>query len=169
MRIGRIRRDAGSARVEVTGRGMLVVSLLMAIPVLGMAAATVWVADTTLARIPFVAATLFFGVIALVTFTSSRRATVPVVTVYNEGIEHPQAGMIQWHDIASIREFETPRGQKMVGIWLADPYLLARRGGWWLWPFAFAGSVIKAPAIAVSDSMVPLEELLAEIERLRPR
>lgn len=169
MRLGRIRRDPGSARVEVSGKRILVLSLVMTLPALGLAAVTVWVADSTLARIPLGAATLFLGLIALLSFMSSRRASVPVVTVHNEGIEHPQAGMIQWHDVDAIRRFETPRGQKMVGIWLTDPYLVARRGRWWAWPFAFVGSLTKSPAIAVSDSMVPLEELLAEIERLRPR
>lgn len=168
MRIGRIRRDDGSAHVEVPGGRMLVMSFFLAPPALGMAAAMVWLANTVLSRIVFGAATLFLGLVALLTFVSSRRATVPIVTVHNEGIEHPQAGMIQWRDIDSIRQFETPRGQKMVGIWLSDPYLVARRSRWWVWPFTFASSLTKSPTIGVSDSMVPVEELLAEIERLRP-
>ena len=102
MRLGRIRHDTQGVRVEASGRRMLVVSVFMAIFAVGIGAATV-IEDSWWTRLLYGAVALGFGAIALSGLWQSRRPTIPMITVRDEGIEHVKAGLIRWDDIEDVR------------------------------------------------------------------
>ena len=166
MRIGRISRDAHGARVEASGRRMLVVSIFLAAVAVGMGAATA-IEDSSWTRLLYGAVTLGVSAIALSGFWQSRKRTIPMITVRDEGIEHVKAGLIRWDEIEDVRPFST-YGNRMVGIWTFDPFLVAKRAGWWAWPFAALNVLTNHPAIGIPNSVAPVEELLVEVETRRP-
>jgi hypothetical protein len=166
VRIGRIRRDAHGVRVEASGRRKLLLSSFLAVVAVGIGVATV-IEDSWWTRFLYGAVALGVGAIAVSGFWQSRRRTIPMISVRDEGIVHVKAGLIRWDEIEDVRPFST-YGNRMLGIWTVDPFLVAKRAGWWVWPFAALNVMTRHPAIAIPNSVAPVEELLVEIERRRP-
>jgi hypothetical protein len=163
VRIGRIRRDDTGVRIEASGRRMLFVSVFLALVAVGVGAAAVS-EESFWTRLFYGAVAIGVAGIAISGFWQSRKRTIPMITVTDEGIEHVKAGLIRWDEIEDVREFSS-YGNRMLGIWTADPFLVAQRGkAWWIWPFAALNSMLGYPAIAVPNTVASVDDLLAEIE-----
>jgi hypothetical protein len=168
VRIGRIRRDKSGVRVEASGRRMLLLAIFVALVAVGMGAATV-AEDSWWTRAFYGAVTLFVAGLAVSGFWQSRKRTIPVISVRDEGIVHAKVGLIPWDEIDDVGPYSS-FGNSMVGIWTVDPYFPARKAKtWWMWPFVILNAMFRAPAISVPGSIAPVDELLAEIDERRAR
>jgi hypothetical protein len=93
-----------------------------------------------------------------------RRENVPLLTVTYDGLETARSGRIPWSEIEKIAVTNV-FGQRAVGIWTSDPYVAARRGPWYLWPFALFNRATHEPALSFTERAVPVDALLAELAR----
>jgi hypothetical protein len=91
---------------------------------------------------------------------------VPLITVTGAGIDTEHAGFIPWAEIERV-DYTSIAGQRALGIWTSDPFLAARRGPWWLWPFAIFNRLFGYPPLSFTSGAAPIDELYAEIETRR--
>jgi hypothetical protein len=145
---------------------MLLIAIFMTLVAVGLAAAAV--AERSIwMRLWLGGTALLCGAIAVSGFWQSRKRTIPLISVGDEGIVHVKIGPIRWDEIEKVAPYSIG-GQTMTGIWTADPYLPAKRGKtWWMWPFVLLNRMLGAPAISFPGSIAPVDELIAEIEERR--
>jgi hypothetical protein len=110
---------------------------------------------------------LFFGGVFLLGLrTFWHNGNVPLVTVTDLGVELPEVGLIRWDEIEKVAITRVV-GQAALGIWTVDPFLSARRGPPWAWPFAVFNRFMRYPPISFFASVAPIAELYAAIETRR--
>ena len=145
---------------------MLLIAIFMTLVAVGLGAAAV--AESSIwTRLWLGGTALFCGAIAASGFWQSRKRTIPLISVRDEGVVHVRIGLIRWDEIEQVGPYSIS-GQTMAGIWTADPYLPAKRGRtWWMWPFVVMNRMLGAPAISIPGSIAPVDELIAEIEERR--
>jgi hypothetical protein len=155
---GRSTVEMAPWKVRLAGLGILVFF------VGGIAAA---VFESSLPRrVVFAACGLLFGAIFLIALPNLFRSErTPLITVTPDGLESRLAGLIRWDEIERVEYTSLAAGVPALGIWTRDPYLCARRGPWWLWPFVTFNRAFGYPAMSFTKRVVPIDELNSEIER----
>jgi hypothetical protein len=164
MPLAKIRRTPdGRARVELTPRKMALY-LLGALAFVAVGITGTLLADTVSERVLLVVCSLFFAGIFLILLRAFLRGgTVEVLVVTPHGLE--TAGVaIPWKEIERVGPTFL-WGQELLGIWTKDPFFSARRGPWYVWPLALLNRAFGFPPVSFSNRAVPIDDLLAEIDR----
>jgi hypothetical protein len=139
---------------------------LLALLALALFAAVAAVAISAIAfRILLGLCAAFFGAMFLTGVPNLfRRGNVPVLTISHDGLETPKSGLIPWSEIATIGKTNL-MGGPAIGIWTKDPYVAARNGPWYFWPFALFNRATHEPPMSFTDRAVPVDELIDELGR----
>jgi hypothetical protein len=117
-------------------------------------------------KVLFLFGAALFGLVTFTGLTLWRRGANTIVAVTDEGLD-VAVGFLSWDEIERI-EMTSVAGNRALGIWTIDPFVLARRGrSPWLWLVGFLARMQGGPLIAYADSAVPIDELYGQIELRR--
>lgn len=165
MPLGRIRKaQGGRVAVEMTPWKMRFAALIVLAFFIGGVAGAVFASSMSTRVLLGLCALVFGGVFLIGLPNLFRRRSVAVITVTPDGIETGYAGLIPWHEIERV-DYTSIVGQPALGIWTKDPFFSARRGRWWVWPFALFNRAFGFPPLSFTKAAVPIDELRAQIEQ----
>jgi hypothetical protein len=166
VQLGRIEHGDARTAAVVSGKKQRWTSIGVLALGIGLAAYALFGHDTLAWRLASVA--LLCVVIGVVGLKAAwGRDEIRMFDVRDNGIEHQLAGVITWDEIEDVRIYSL-FGQRALGIWTHDPRLVAKRTGrWWVRVFARVNPLFGAAPISFPDSVLPIDETFAEIQRRR--
>jgi hypothetical protein len=167
MQLGAMRRTGRETKVQAPAWKLRLLILLLLAFGVACGALAVFATDAGIVRRAiFAFGALVFAFVAFVGFSMSHGGINSVVSVTDNGLELP-VGFLHWDDIERV-DFTFMAGNKALGIWTHDPFVLARRGHhWWLWVLAVMAWMQRGPLISYTDLTAPIGDLYAAIETRR--
>jgi hypothetical protein len=168
VQLGRIEHGDARTAAVVSGRKQRWTSIGVLALGIGLAAYALSGQDALAWRLASGLVALFCVLIGAVGLKAAwGRDEIRMFDVRDDGIEHQLAGVITWDEIEDVRIYSL-FGQRSLGIWTHDPLLVAKRTGrWWVTVFARVNPLFGAAPISFADSVLPIDETYAEIQRWR--
>lgn len=163
MPFGRVSKlEDGRVAVEVSaGRKRLALVGALAFALAGALGAVF--TPSLPARVVFGLCAVLFGGVFMIGLRDVFRSEEPLLTVSPDGIETARV-LVPWEEIERVGIVHMG-SQEALAIWTKDPFYAARRGPWYLWPFAVSTRLLGFPPLTFMERAVPIDEVLAAIDR----